>query len=179
MVRVATDLFTEHGYEGTSIEAILAGSGVSRGALYHHFSGKPDLFEAVFHSVEEDIGLQLQAAATAADPVTSLRGACLAWVHLAGDPVVQRIVLLDAPAVLGWRQWRHWEERYALGLLKHLLGAIADDSGLAVEFIDMFAHVLLASLNEIALVIAGAPDTKAALRSAERAVDELLTRLVA
>src|SRR5271169_5466410 len=99
---VATQLFAAHGYDGTSIEAVLAESGVSRGSLYHHFAGKDALFWAVLEGVAARVGEQLEAVERdAPDPVAALRAGYLAWIRLAGDPVVQQTVLIDAPAVLG------------------------------------------------------------------------------
>src|SRR5581483_10578657 len=92
-VAIATRLFAEHGYEGTSIEAVLTEASVSRGALYHHFKGKEALFEAVFEAVETDIGQRLQASAPpGASPEELLRAGCLAWVRMAVDPVVRQVV---------------------------------------------------------------------------------------
>jgi AcrR family transcriptional regulator len=179
LIDVATRLFAERGYEGTSIEAVLEEAGVSRGALYHHFASKEGLFEAVFSAVEDRIGEEVVlAAAGSADAVAVLRAGCLAWVQLAGDPVVQRIVLIDAPAVLGWERWRELENQHALGLLKGVLEGVAEAGRLPPDLVDTFAHVLLASVNEIALLIARSDDSRSALRMGERAVDELLSRLL-
>jgi len=175
-VALATQLFAEHGYEGTSIEAVLQAASVSRGALYHHFKGKDALFEAVFEAVETDIGRRLQDSAPAgAAPEELLRAGCLAWVRMAVDPVVRQVVLIDAPAVLGWHRWREVEERYGLGALKLGLAATGRfDPGL----VDTFAHMLLAALNETALQIAASPDPAGQTQRGERAVTELLDRLL-
>ena len=107
LIEVATRLFTERGYEDTSIEAVLTAAGVSRGALYHHFAGKDALFEAVVESVENRITAGMTAAiGDVRDPVAILTAAALAWIDLAGDPVIQRVILIDAPSVLGWERWR-------------------------------------------------------------------------
>lgn len=98
--------------------------------------------------------------------------------QLAGDPGVQRIVLIDAPAVLGWTRWREVEEDHALGLVKGALEAVAATGRLRPDLVDMLAHVLLAGVNEVALMVATADDTRSAQRSGEAAVDELLTRLL-
>jgi AcrR family transcriptional regulator len=179
LVDVATQLFTERGYEATSIEVILEAAGVSRGALYHHFDGKEALFEAGFLAQEDDVGRQLQrVTAKARDAREALRLGCAAWIRIAGTPAVRQIVLLDAPAALGWDRWREIEERYALGDLKLGLGAMAADGLLPSELVDPFAHVLLAAVNEIALLVARAPDLKAAQRVGTRAVEELVDRLL-
>jgi AcrR family transcriptional regulator len=178
-VVVATRLFAEHGYDDTSIEAVLQESGASRGSLYHHFKGKESLFEAVLDAVETDVGQRTSAeAAKAADAFGVLQAGALAWIRLAGDPVVQRILLIDAPAVLGWQRWREMEEHHALGMIKAVLGEIAKTGRLAPDLVDMFAHMLLASLNEIALFMARADDPSAAMRTGAAAVGEMLRRLL-
>ena len=97
------ELFGELGYEGTSIDAILRRAGMARGALYHHFPTKEALFDAVLDAEVASIAKASAAAARAAgDPVESLRAGCGAWLRAAIDPVVQRITLIDAPAVVGW-----------------------------------------------------------------------------
>src|SRR6185369_10282804 len=114
LVEVATGLFAEHGYGGTSIEAVLAASGVSRGALYHHFSSKEVLFEAVLEAVETSITARIVDAARHADtPVAALRSGCRAWLRVADDPVAHQIALLDAPSVVGWQRWREIDGRHA------------------------------------------------------------------
>jgi AcrR family transcriptional regulator len=181
LIAVATELFAERGYEGTSTEAVLDRASVSRGSLYHHFSGKERLFEAVVESVHAQVGeatLEAAAAAGDVDAHTLLRTGYLAWVRLAGDPVVRRILLIDAPTVLGWRRWRQMEERYGLRMLKDVLRAAVDEGRLAEEMIEPFSHMLLATGNELALLIALADDVPAAQASAEAAFDEFVTRLL-
>ena len=181
LVAAATRLFAERGFETTSVEAVLDAAGVSRGSLYHHFKSKEALFEAVLGAAEVRIGeaTLLAAAGVGDDPVDVLRAGALEWIRLAGDPVVQRIVLIDAPAVLGWERWREIEEENALGNLRAAMQLVVDDGRLDAGLADPFAHMLLASVNELALMVARADDTATAQRQAEVAVDELLTRLLA
>ena len=179
LVEIATGLFAEHGYEGTSIEAVLRSAQVSRGALYHHFAGKDALFAAVFEAVELDVSRRLlEAVGGIDDPAAALRAGCLTWIALAGDPVVQRIVLIDAPSVLGWQRWRELEEQYGLGGVKLLMRQIAESGRLPVRHADPFAHMLLASLNEIAVMITRADDPKEAMKDGRAAVEELVDRLL-
>jgi AcrR family transcriptional regulator len=179
LIAVATRMFAERGYEDTSIEAVLREAGVSRGSLYHHFASKEALFEAVAEDVEGQVGSQTVAASAGADgPVAALRAGFLAWIRLAGDPVVQRILLIDGPSVLGWERWRAMEERHALGLIRMVLEAAAGQAQLRPELADTLAHVLLASVNEVALLVARADDPQAAMRAGEHAIDELLRRLL-
>jgi len=179
-VTEATRLFAERGFDATSVEAVLDAAGVSRGSLYHHFKSKEALFEAVLDAAEVRIGEATLLAAVGAgdDPVDVLRAGALEWIRLAGDPVVQRIVLIDAPAVLGWERWREIEEDNALGNLRAAMQAVVDDGRLDAGLVDPFAHMLLAAVNELALLVARAEDTATAQRQAEVAVDELLTRLL-
>lgn len=179
LVTVATKLFAKQGYDGTSIEAVLAAAEVSRGALYHHFASKDALFEAVLEDVEAGIAETIvRSARRATDPVGVLRAGCRAWLRVAEDPAAHQIALVDAPAVVGWQRWREIDERHAFGLLKRALEAVAAMGRLRADVVDVMAHMLLAALLEVALVIARAPDRKAALHRGERAVDELLDRLL-
>lgn len=181
LVATASALFAEHGYDHTSIETVLAQAAVSRGSLYHHFPGKKDLFEAVVAELETRVGQQVVDAAAAdgeTDPVAAMTKGFLAWIELAGDPVVRRILLTDAPAVLGWQRWREIEEQYALGMIKTVLAEAADAGRLAPELADPFAHMLLATLSELAHLIAVADDVAAAQASAQAALAEYLARLL-
>jgi AcrR family transcriptional regulator len=180
LVAIATRMFAEHGYEDTSIEAVLREAGVSRGSLYHHFASKEALFEAAAEAVETSVGEQALAAASGLeDPVALLRSGFLAWIRLAGDPVVRRILLIDAPAVMGWERWRAMEEHHALGLIRAVLQMIADQGKLRPELVGTLAHMLLASVNEVALLVARADDDgkEAAMQAGADAIDELLRRL--
>ena len=179
LVAIATRLFTERGYDGTSIDAVLGESGVSRGALYHHFGGKDLLFAAVLEAVSERVDEHMTTATRGStDPMSALRDGCLAWIRLAGDPTVRQVLLIDAPTVLGWQRWRQLDEDRTLGMVKGALGAAAVARLLAPQHVDYFAHALLASMNEIAMMIARSDDHATALKQAEAAVDELLRRLL-
>jgi AcrR family transcriptional regulator len=178
LVAIATRMFAERGYEDTSIEAVLREAGVSRGSLYHHFASKEVLFEAVAEEVETSVGAQTVAAASgSAGPVEALRAGFLAWIRLAGDPVVRRILLIDGPSVLGWERWRAMEERHALGLIRAVLQLIADEGKLRPESVATLANILLASVNEVALLVARSDDREAAMQAGADAIDELLQRL--
>jgi AcrR family transcriptional regulator len=180
-VTVATELFAERGYEATSIEAVLEQTGVSRGSLYHHFASKEALFEAVVEEVEIRVGeASLGAAAQAGDMdrVAKLQLGCVEWIRLAGDPVVRGILLIDAPAVLGWRRWREIDEQHALGTFKAVLLAAAEEGRISSQLVEPFSHMIIAAMNELALVIALADDVPAAQATAEAAIDEFLHRLL-
>lgn len=179
LVGVAARLFTERGYDGTSIEAVLTESGVSRGSLYHHFPGKDALFWAVLEGVATRVGRQLaEAEKEAPDPVAALRIGCLAWIRLAGDPEVRQIALIDAPAVLGWQRWRELDEQGSLGWIRAALAYAAEAGSIERRHVDVFAHIVQASINEVALMIARADDPAAAASAGESAVADFLGRLL-
>ena len=178
LIEVATGLFAERGYEETSIEAVLAAAGVSRGALYHHFAGKDALFEAVLEAVENGVNARLAAEiAGAPDAVSAVESAALTWIEMAGDPVIQRIILSDAPSVLGLERWRAMNEEYSLGATRLLLRAVANEGRLSSDLVAPFALMLLGALDELAMAIARADDREAALAAGRHAVRELLRRI--
>jgi AcrR family transcriptional regulator len=178
LIAVATSLFTEHGYDGTSIEAVLAESGVSRGSLYHHFPGKDALFLAVMKTVSARVGEDAAAAVKdATHPVDLLRAGFLAWIRMAGDPTVRQILLIDAQTVLGWRRWREADEP-SLALVRTALAGVADAGLMDRRHVDVFAHILLAAGNELALMIALSDDPAAALETGQSAAGEFLDRLL-
>ena len=180
IIETAARLFAEHGYAAVSIEAVLAACRLSRGALYHHFQSKEALLEAVFEAVEIDVTNKvLSRTGSASGAIEAVRAGCDAFLDLTQDPVVRQIMLTDAPSVLGWEKWREIDERHAFGLMKAALEPAAKEAGLPATLIDAFAHMLLASLSEVALMIAQADDPTMALENGRRAVRELLARILA
>jgi AcrR family transcriptional regulator len=179
IIETASRLFAVSGYEATSIDAVLTASGFSRGALYHHFASKEALFEAVLETIEEGIAAAtVEAARGIADPVAALRAGGNAWLELARDPTVRQIVLIDAPAVMGWEKWRAIDARHGFGLLKAGLKNAARDGRMRENRVEIFAHILLAALIELALLIARAEKPARALRGAQEAYAELTAKLL-
>lgn len=178
LLTVARRLFGEHGYDGASIGAVLEATGVARGALYHHFASKEALFDAVLEREIARISVVVAKAARSADgPVASMRAGCGAWLQVVLDPDVQRIVLLDPPAVLGWTRWRELDEQYMLRGLRASIGQVVRAGRVDADQADVLAHMVLAAASEAALLIARADDAEAALASGQKALDTLLTRL--
>jgi AcrR family transcriptional regulator len=180
IVEIAAGLFASAGYDATSIEAVLDKSGLSRGALYHHFQDKAALFEAVLEALEAEIASTLRAASVGiTDPVAAMRAGGDAWLALSRAPDVRQIVLIDAPAVLGWQKWREIDARFGFGLIKAALKNLAKAGRLRAETIEPLSHVLLASMMELALVIARADNPAAATRSARATLHQLIDRMLA
>jgi AcrR family transcriptional regulator len=174
LMEAARDAFGRKGYEATSVAEILDAAGIAKGALYHHFATKEELFDAVLDRLVEEIaGEAAQRARRASDPVASLKAGCSAWLEMSLDPAVQRIGLLDAAAVVGWARVREIDERHILSGIRTNLERI----GTLDTDVDLFAHMVLAAVNEAALFIARADDPQAALETGRRAVDQLIDRL--
>ena len=180
LLRAGRALFGKRGFAATSREAIVEAAGVTRGALYHHITGKEELFRAVFEAIEEEMTERLaKVALSQADPLDAIRVGCREFLDIAMDPAVQRIVLIDAPAVLGWQAWREVESRYGLGLVTIGLQNAMDAGALTPQPIEPLAHMLLASLNEAALLVAGSDHPKKTRREVGAVVEHLIDRLAA
>ncbi len=178
LVVAARQLFVERGYHDTSTEEIVALAGVgTRGALYHHFTDKRALFVAVFEAVEEDLVAAAGAHLVEAPPLDLLRNGLLGFLDASLTPEVQRILLIDGPAVLGWQEWRVIEARYGLGGIQAMLELAVADGSLPEQPLTVLAHLLLATTDEAALFIANAEDPQAARDQAVAAMDRLLTGL--
>lgn len=157
-----------------------AAAGVTRGALHHHFGTKEGLFRAVVEELEAGLAEQVAtAAAQGSDPVDGLRRGCLAFLDACMEPAVRRVVLLEAPVVLGWDVWREIDARYGLALVRAGLEGALGQVGLDPAAADPLAHLLLGALNEAALLVATAEDPAAARREVGRTVALVLDRLLA
>jgi AcrR family transcriptional regulator len=179
IITVARRLFAAHGYAGTSIEAVLAECQVSRGALYYHFATKEALFAAVLEAVEIDITEATgRAAVNITNPVEALAIAFGRFLDMASEPEVRQIVLTDAHSAVGWQKWREIEERHGFGRVKQALKFIAAAGGIRDEMVDVFAHILLASLLELAFVVARSSDPEAAAKTGRQAMKQLLEQLL-
>jgi AcrR family transcriptional regulator len=180
LIDVAMELFAANGYDATAIPAVLEAAGVSRGALYHHFESKEALFEAVLRSVEAQAMVKVTRAARAAtDPLDGLRRGCAAYLAMCRDPMIRQISLIDAPSVVGWQRWREIDEQHAFGLVKSAIATISADGRVRAELVDVTAHMVLAALLEVALLVARADEGRLAIRRGQDAIDELLTALLA
>ncbi len=181
LIDVARALFAVDGYADTGTEDIVQQAGVTRGALYHHFIDKRDLFEAVYIDLQDELRDRILAAAGPPESdsiwVRIHRGTHEYLDHYM-DPAVQRIVLIDAPSVLGWSRWRELDADYALGLLQAALTQAADQGTLAASAdSDVLAHLMLGVISEASHVIASAADVAAARREVGADVDRLLESL--
>jgi AcrR family transcriptional regulator len=175
LIDAARGLFSERGYAAVPTEEIVQAAGVTRGALYHHFRDKQDLFTAVVERLEEEV---LQRVASAAmgeqDPWQQQVIAVGAFLDCCLDPAVQRVILTDAPSVLGLAAWREIEARYGFALVRAGLQAMVEAGLVEDQPLDPLAHMLLGAMQEAGLLIAHADDPEAARRE----VGDSLVRLL-
>jgi len=175
-VTAARALFGARGYANVGTEEVVRAAGVTRGALYHQFRDKADLFAAVAEQVEAEIAERIAAGAAGAtaDPVGALRAGSRLFLDACAEPEVERIILLDAPAVLGWEAWRDLASRYGLGLVQLALQAAMDAGAIVRQPVVPLAHVLIGALDECALYIAQAEDPAAAREQCAAIFDRIL-----
>jgi AcrR family transcriptional regulator len=174
LVAAGQRLFGRDGYAATSIDAVAAAAGVTKGAAYHHFDGKAGLFRAVFTREQERAAAALEAAAGAApDPWSALRSGCRTWLEQCLDPAFRRIVLLDGPAVLGWQAVRDIQLDHTARVLTDGLREATGTSG----DLTTRARLVLGVLCEAGMLLARAGDPPAALPTIAAEADRLLTAL--
>ena len=168
----ARRLFAERGYADVSSGEIVAAAGLSRGALYHHYTDKKDLFRAVFVEIETELSTEIQGSAAGLGDQAGLAAAIAAGLdaYLAAceREEVLRIVLTDAPAVLGWRAWREIETEHGLGLISAMLEEAMAAGLVARQPVRVLAQLLLSALMEAALLVADAGEDRPAVRAEVR-----------
>lgn len=159
LVRAARPLFAERGYAAVGTDEIARAAGVTRGALYHQYAGKEELFAAVFEEVEAEVADRIAAGLGAGDdPLASLHDGIDGWLAACAEPEVHRIVLIEAPAALGWERWREIGRRYGVGLVEAAIESLLEAGLLEPQPVRPLAHVLVGALEEAALYAARADD---------------------
>jgi AcrR family transcriptional regulator len=175
LIAVARRLFTERGFHETGISELCATAGVTRGALYHHFGDKEQLFEAVFHEISDDIGL---FTGLADDPWQELVDGMQGFLNRVADSdEVQRVLLLDGPVVLGPARWRDIRTIFTTTRLAPTLDRLIRAGIIAPQPTEPLAELLLAVLNDAAMAIAHAEDPAARRRELGAALTTLVSGL--
>ena len=175
LLKIARKLFADRGYAGTSTEEVVRRARVTRGALYHHFKDKRDLFKAVLLDEQKRLAAATTAvAARQLDPWRALSAGCDTFLSECLNPAVQRIVLIDAPAVLGWEAYRQMDADYFLaGVISSIEAAIK--AGLIPsQPVVPLSHIIMGALHEASMLIAHADDPVKARREVSAVVDGLL-----
>jgi AcrR family transcriptional regulator len=178
LIRAALELFTKRGYAEVGTEEIVARAKVTRGALYHHFADKRDLFRAVFERVEGDLMERIGARMEASDdPWELMLAGMRSFLDACEEPAVKQISLTDAPAVLGWQEWREIDNRHGLGLTRAALRGAVDAGVMRPIAVEPMAHLFVAALSEAAFVIAYSEHPRQARAEVEEALIQLIEGL--
>ncbi|HEX3545470.1 MAG TPA: TetR family transcriptional regulator [Mycobacterium sp.] len=180
LIAAARPLFAAHGFAEVALETIVRSAGVTRGALYHHFADKTELFAAVFEQVEGEVATRMGEAVAAADqtdPVEVMRLGAGFWLDACSDPEIQRIVLVDAPAVLGWTRWTEIGNRYNIGLVRALLANAIETGLIPSQPIEATALTMLGAMREATLYVALAEDHDQARQEAGAVMNRLIEAL--
>jgi AcrR family transcriptional regulator len=163
LLKAARKLFSERGYAAVGTEEIVKRAKVTRGALYHHFRDKKDLFRAVHEELEAETAQRIAdqlAAGNADDPLELLRMGARTFLEHTTGPLA-RVTLVDAPSVLGWAEWRRIDEKYGMGLVMAALQTAMEAGALRRQPVKPLAHLLLAAVGEAGMLIANAADPQA------------------
>ena len=178
LLDAARKIFADKGFADVSTQAIVEAAGVTRGALYHQFGDKAALFAAVYEEVERnlvaDIAAQIMAAQPR-DPLEAMRVGARLFLEGCAAPDVQQIVLVDAPAVLGWDQWRAVGTKYGLGVIEGMLAHAIAEGVVPDQPLRETAHVLLGALDEAALYVSRATNRDQARTEMEAVCDRLIS----
>lgn len=177
LVEAAEGLFTDHGYANASLDSIVAGAQVTKGALYHHFSGKQALFEAVFERVEQDASKRIQKSLKGKrDPWDKARRGLGAFLEVVQEPRYRRIVVQEGPAVLGYERYREQEERSTFATVVDILRSVleAGNWDLDEEMVQTFARIFFGAMSAAGESVAGAEDGIAAADRVEVAISFII-----
>ena len=178
LVSSAIELFTKRGYAGTSLDEVARRARVTKGALYHHFSGKQALFEAAFEKVESRVFGRLEEIMRG--PESPWERALLGlreFISSCLDPAYQRIAIHEAPVVMGWERWREAEDRASFGLIRENLVNLIESGDVDRVPVEVTARLLFGALSAAATEIASSPDPKKVGAEVEAVIMQLLNRV--
>jgi AcrR family transcriptional regulator len=173
LVASARQLFETAGYAATSTEALLAQTGLTRGALYHHFRDKKDVFAAVVEQMHQELAAEIErATAHVTDAADALRKGAHAWLRAIAQPATMQVLLIDAPAVLGTLDWQAADARNGFAQLLEGVRAVEGESGAKISArTEALAVALNGAMNELARWVA---QDRARLNAALKTIDRLL-----
>ena len=180
LVEAALEQFSERGYAATSLDAIVAQAAVTKGALYHHFTGKQALFESVFERVESEAAGDIAASVKGVkDPWEKSLVGLRAFLEVVQQPTYRRIVMQEGPAVLGYERFREQEERTSFAIVLDVVhGVLATgDWGLDQPMVETFSRIFFGALASAGESVSGAEDAEAASARVEAAIGFLLLGL--
>ncbi len=178
LLTVAAELFTSQGYAGTSLDEIVAGAKVTKGALYHHFKGKTDLFEEVFVAVEDAAAAQIAAAIRPVpDPWEKAVAGLREFLSITRTDAYRRVVIQEGPVVLGYERYREHEERSTYGLVLEIVSGILSPYELPDATVHAFARIFFGAMSATGSAVSTAQDADRASADAEGAIVLILAGL--
>lgn len=178
LIEVARTHFTEHGYANTALETIVQEVKLTRGAVYHHFRGKKELFRAVLDDVQQEVASRLEReASTSEDVWQQLYLGCRAFVMAAVEERNRRIMLIDGPSILGWEEWRGMDQKHSMRLLRDQLGLMQEQGFFRNIPLDALTYFISGGLNETALWLANKPEQPDALDECMKVLSNILDGL--
>ena len=181
LVAAARRLWGERGYAEVSTPEIAEAAGVTRGAMYHQYADKAALFRAVIEAMDQEILERLEASVVAAQPKTpadTMHAMADAWLYIAREPEVRQLMLLDAPSVIGWREYREMSQNNSVEAAEALLKAAVEAGQLRPQPLRPLALVLLGALEEAAMYVAGAEDADQAGEEIRVVIRDLIDGLL-
>ena len=177
LIEAARSLFGERGFAGTSLDEIVRTAGVTKGALYHHFSDKEDLFKAVAESVRRDTTQKLQDLFLLPHPFGALEVGCLAIFDAYLDPAVRQIVLTDARSVLSPTAYGELRSRDESAFVRATLRRAMREGAIETQPLRPLAAMLTGAIGEACTLIADADDPSAARAEVGQVLGRLLSGL--
>jgi AcrR family transcriptional regulator len=181
LIAAARRLWGERGYAEVGTPEIAEAAGVTRGAMYHQYADKAALFRAVVEAMDVEIIERIQAAVAAAQPTTpadTMHAMANAWLDIAAEPEVRQLMLVDAPSVIGWAEYREMSQSNSVEAAEQLLGAAIEAGQLRPQPLRPLALVLLGALEEAAIYLARADDTAQAREEVRAVVRDLIDGLL-
>ena len=182
LLDAARTTFADKGYAEVTIEEVVRGAKMTRGALYHHFGDKRLLLRAVVEEIEDEIdalveGAAKEAHASSGDPLEAMMAGHYAFLDACLRPEVRRILLLDGPAVLGWEEWREIDAAHAVAQIEAGLGLLVDAGLMEPQPLRPLAHLLHGAAIEAALYVAASAEAAKARDEAGNGLERLMRGL--
>ena len=175
LLKNATQLFTDHGYAGTSLDEVVAAARVTKGALYHHFPSKLALFESVFDAIQEKTTKEIEKEVSRIkDPWERAAVGLRAFLDVCREPQFRRIVLQEGPVALGHERWTEAERSASLGVVQRTVDALLKDLGGAEELSESFAIVFYGAVRSSSEYVADAEDPDLAAREVQATIGAIL-----
>lgn len=174
----ATELFTDHGYAGTSLDEVVAAARVTKGALYHHYSSKLALFESVFMRCQEDTQKQIEKSLRQSkDPWERAQMGLRTFLDICQQPTYRRICIQEGPVALGHERWHEVEAEFSFGIVYNIVSDLLKSMGSAEELSETFAHLFYGAMQSAGNYVADSPDSEEASDKVQAVIAAILAGL--